>query len=141
MEYRISTDKAALNVEFVHDYMVNTSYWGKGRTLEQTARTIENSYCFGMYTQSNEQIGFARVVTDFVFFGNIMDVFITPEYQGQGLGKALIAHMLEDKLLNELQTFTLKTKDAHALYERYGFKKIGDSALYMARDMQKLDGI
>lgn len=141
MDYRISTDKSGLNLQFIYDYMINTSYWGKGRTLEQTERTIENSYCFGMYTLSNEQIGFARVVTDFVFFGNIMDVFIAPEYQGKGLGKALIGHMLEDRMLNELQTLTLKTKDAHALYGRYGFKKIGDSALYMARDLQKLDGL
>lgn len=121
--------------------MVNDSYWGKGRTLEQTIQTIENSYCFGMYTLSNEQIGFARIVSDFVFFGNIMDVFIAPNYQGKGLGKALIEHILDHKMFKDLQTLTLKTKDAHALYERYGFKKIGDATLYMARDLQKLEGL
>lgn len=139
MEYQIATDKGMLDLGFIHDYMVNASYWGRERSMEQTKRTVEHSYCFGMYTQANEQIGFARVVTDFVFFGNIMDVFIAPQYHGMGLGKALIAYVLEDKKLKDLQTFTLKTKDAHTFYEPYGFTRIGDSALYMARDRQKLD--
>lgn len=139
MEYRISSDKGLLDVDFVHGYMVNSSYWGKERTLEQTKGTLTHSYCFGMYTAADKQIGFARVVTDFVFFGNIMDVFIAPAYQGKGLGKALVTFLLEDTVIQGLQTLTLKTKDAHGLYEKFGFKKIGDSRIYMSRDRQKLD--
>ena len=137
-EFYIATDKSLVNTDFVHNYMTKTSYWGKGRTMEQTLKTIENSFCFGMYTKSNQQIGFAKVVTDFVFFGNIMDVIIDPQYQGKGLGKNLVEFMLHHEVMKGLQTITLKTKDAHSFYEQYGFKKIGDSLLYMAMDKQIL---
>lgn len=138
-DFYISTDKSLLNTDFIHDYMTRTSYWGKGRSIQQTKTTIENSFCFGMYTQSNQQIGFARVVTDFVFFGNIMDVIIEPEYQGQGLGKSLIEFILNNEIIKGLQTITLKTKDAHSLYKKYGFEKVGESSLYMSLDRQKLE--
>lgn len=137
-EVYISTDKSMIHIDFIHAYLTETSYWGKGRTLAQTKSTIENSYCFGMYTNSNTQIGFARMVTDFVFFGNLMDVVIDPNYQAKGLGKMFVDYILKDSVVKGLQTITLKTKDAHAFYEKYGFKKVGDSALYMALDKQKL---
>ena len=138
-EFYISTYKSLLSIDFIHDYMTKSSYWAKGRTKEQTVQTIENSFCFGMYTRSNKQVGFARIVTDFVFFGNIMDVIIDPEYQGKGLGKSLIEFMLNDLEIKGLQTITLKTKDAHSFYEKYGFKKIGDSPLHMSMDKQILE--
>lgn len=138
-DFYISTDKSLINIDFIHAYMTETAYWGKGRTIKQTKETIENSFCFGMYTQSNQQIGFARVVTDFVFFGNIMDLVIDPKYQGEGLGKMLVEFMLNNETIKGLQTITLKTKDAHSFYEKYGFKKVGDSPLYMSIDRQKLD--
>jgi len=91
-----------------------------------------------MFSKSNEQIGFARVVTDYAFFGYFMDVIISPEYQGKGLGKALVEHILANEVIKSLQTVALKTKDAQALYEKYGFKKVGDSLLWMSIDRQKL---
>lgn len=136
--FYISTDKNLLNVDFVHDFIKN-SYWGQGRTMEQTLKTIENSFCFGLYTKSNQQIGFARVVTDYVFFGYIMDVIISYEYQGKGLGIKLVDFMLNDEIIKNLKTITLKTKNAHSLYKKYGFSKVGNSPLYMSIDKQKLD--
>jgi len=94
-EIYISTDKSLLDIDFIHDYMTKKSYWAKERTLVQTERTIENSFCFGMYANSKKQIGFARVVTDFTFFGNIMDVIIDPRYQGEGLGKSLMDYVFK----------------------------------------------
>ena len=137
--FYISTDKSLINTDFVHDYMSKTSYWGKGRTIRQTKVTIENSFCFGLYTASNQQIGFARVVTDFVFFGNIMDVIIDRQYQGKGFGNMLVAFMLNNLKIKGLQTVTLKTRDAHSFYGKHGFKKIGDSSVYMSIDKQKLE--
>ncbi len=137
-DFQISTDKSLLDFDFIHDYMTKTSYWGKGRTIQQTKGTIENSICFGMYTKAQKQIGFARVVTDTVFFGNIMDVIIDPHFQSKGLGKFFMEFILNHDRIKELQTITLKTKNAHAFYEKYGFQKVGDSLLYMARDKQKL---
>ena len=133
----ISTDKALLDINFIHQYIGKMSYWGAERTMEQTKKTIENSFCFGMYLKTNVQIGFARVVTDYVFFGYLMDVIIDNKYQGKGLGKALMEFILDHKAIKDLQTLALKTKDAHSLYDRYGFKKVGDSAMWMAMDKQK----
>jgi N-acetylglutamate synthase-like GNAT family acetyltransferase len=136
-DYHISTDKSLLDKDFINGFIKN-SYWGKERTLEQTIKTIENSFCFGMYTKNGQQIGFGRIVTDYVFFGNVMDVFLDSDYQGKGLGNTLIEYMLSHSVVKDLQTIILKTKDAHSFYEKYGFNKIGDSNLYMSRDKQKL---
>lgn len=136
-DFLISTDKSLLDVDFIHEFIGN-SYWGQERTRQQTMITIENSFCFGMYEESERQIGFGRIVTDYVFFGYFMDIIIAKSHQGKGLGKALIEFMLNHKTIKSLQTVALKTKDAHLLYEKYGFKKVGDSSLWMSIDRQKL---
>tara|TARA_R110000744_G_scaffold56155_2_gene118467 strand:- start:498 stop:920 length:423 start_codon:yes stop_codon:yes gene_type:complete len=135
--YFISTDKNLLDSKAIQQFIAN-SYWGNGRSLEEVKTTIENSYCFGIYTLDKEQIGFARVVTDYIYFGYFMDVIILDKFQGQGFGKILVEHMLADPKIKNLKTLALKTKDAHQLYERYGFKKIGDSLLWMSVDKQIL---
>lgn len=136
-DYFISKNKRLLNVEGIQQFIAS-SYWGKDRTLNEVKLSIENSYCFGIYTKDNEQIGFARVVTDYIYFGYFMDVIIFDKFQGKGYGKILIEAMLEDPTIKSLKTLALKTKDAHQLYERYGFDKIGDSALWMSVDKQIL---
>lgn len=136
-DYFISKNKRLFNVEGIQQFIAS-SYWGKDRTLNEVKLTIENSYCFGIYTKDNEQIGFARVVTDYIYFGYLMDVIIFDKFQGKGYGKILIEAMLEDPTIKSLKTLALKTKDAHQLYERYGFDKIGDSALWMSVDKQIL---
>jgi N-acetylglutamate synthase-like GNAT family acetyltransferase len=138
MEFSISTDKTLLNVERIQEYIGTISYWGSGRTIEEVHGTIENSFCFGMYNEANEQIGFARLVTDYVTFGYLMDVIIFDEYQGRGYGKELIEFIMNNEVVKNLQTIALKTKDAHGLYEKFDFKKIGDSDLWMAKDKVKL---
>ncbi|WP_339627155.1 GNAT family N-acetyltransferase [uncultured Maribacter sp.] len=136
-KYFISTDKDLLDIKAIQKFIAN-SYWGNNRSLEEVKKTIENSYCFGIYTSDKEQIGFARVVTDYIYFGYFMDVIILDKFQGQGFGKILVEHMLADTTIKNLKTLALKTKDAHQLYERYGFNKIGDSPLWMSVDKQIL---
>lgn len=134
METYITTDKEELDIAKIHQYISKESYWGMGRTLEDVQKTIQHSHCFGLYSESNDQLGFARVVTDFVVFAYLMDVIIFKEYQGKGLGDKLITYIVESDALRNIKTFSLKTKDAHTLYERYGFEKIGNSKLWMAKD-------
>ncbi len=134
METYISTNKEDLDIHKIHRYISEESYWGKGRTLEDVQKTIDNSFCFGLYSETNEQVGFARVVTDFVVFAYVMDVIIFKDYQGNGLGYKLISHIMTSDALSEIKTFALKTKDAHSLYERFGLEKIGDSKLWMTKD-------
>ena len=82
-EFTISTDKGRLDVEMIHRFLLEESYWGRTRTLEQTRTAIENSICFGVYTR-DEQIGFARVITDRATFAYLGDVFILKEHRGRG---------------------------------------------------------
>ena len=88
-DFQISTDQDKLDIDFIHDYLCNQSYWAQGRTREAVEKSIEHSLCFGVY-ERKQQVGFARVVTDFVTLGWLCDVFITDSHQGYGLGKWLI---------------------------------------------------
>ncbi len=133
----ISTDKSLLDFEKVH-FEIKNSYWGNYRSEEQTKKTIENSICFGVF-KANQQIGFARVLTDEVVFAHIMDVIIFDGFKGQGLGKKLVEQILKDSRIKDVLTICLKTKDAHSFYEDFGFKTVGNSALWMTIDKAKLD--
>lgn len=128
--YIVSTDQDKLNIELIHNFLSKESYWAQGRSIEKVKKSIENSLSFGVYLD-NEQVGFARVVTDFAIFGWIMDVFILDEYRGKGLGKMLMDAIVNHEDLQGLQRWGLATNDAHGLYEKYGFKKLDRPELFM----------
>ncbi|MEM1259377.1 MAG: GNAT family N-acetyltransferase [Bacteroidota bacterium] len=134
---QISSDRSLLDVNKIHG-VIKSSYWGSYRSVEQTKKTIENSLCFGAYC-AEEQIGFARVLTDEVVLAHIMDVVIFEGYKGKGIGKRLMEYILKDSRVRDVLSITLKTKDAHTFYEKYGFKKVGNSKLWMAIDRAKLE--
>lgn len=87
-EYEISTDKKLLDLAMIHDFLANQSYWAKGIPFEVMKKSIENALCFGVYHQG-QQVGFARVVTDYATIAYVGDVFILEPYRGRGLGKRL----------------------------------------------------
>jgi len=109
----ISTDKSRLDVQAIHSYLSERSYWAKRRSLETVQKSIDKSLCFGIYDQSRQFVGFARVVTDSAIFAYIMDVFILEDYRGKGLGKRLIEYILDFPELNNLARWHLVTDDAH----------------------------
>ncbi|MCB4807582.1 GNAT family N-acetyltransferase [Tamlana sp. 62-3] len=117
--FEISTDKSKLNVSVIHQFLSET-YWAKGRTVAQVQTTINSCLCFGVYL-NNEQIGFARVATDYAVFAYIMDVFILPEYRGKGYSKKLMETVTTHKDLQDCKVWMLKTNDAHGLYKQFGF--------------------
>ena len=119
----ISTNKQKLDIQLIHNYLSNESYWAKGRSLETVQRSIENSLCFGVYTE-NSQVGFARVITDYVVFAWLLDVFILPEYQGKGYGKKLMQAIITHPDLQGLRRWGLGTDDAHGLYKQFGFTSL-----------------
>lgn len=121
-DFSISTDKSKLDLLAIHDYLSNKSYWAKGRSLETIKISIENSITFGMYDSKGKQVGFARVATDMALLAFLMDVYILDEYQGKGLGKQLMNYIVNYPSLHGLRRIMLATKDAHGLYEKYGFK-------------------
>ena len=130
MKYSISTDNAKLDIKSIHDYLCNTSYWAKGRSLENVKKSIDNSLCFGLYDSDENIVGFARVVTDKVVLSYLMDFFIFEEHQGKGLGTKLVKHIIEHPDL-QVRLWFLATANAHKLYEKFGFSSLDDPDRYM----------
>src|ERR1041384_2254049 len=119
-EFLISTDPALLQIDVIHKYLSEESYWAQGRELEITAPAIENSISFGVYHEE-KQIGFARVITYKATFAYLGDVFILEGYRGKSLSKRLMEAILSHPELQNLRRWILATKDAHGLYAQYGF--------------------
>ena len=118
--YTISTDKARLDLEIVYPFLTNEAYWAQGRTRELIEHAIQHSACFGVY-RGSAQVGFARVITDYATFAYLADVFILEAHRGQSLGKWLVECILTHAPF-ETCGCTLFTKDAHSLYQRFGFE-------------------
>jgi GNAT superfamily N-acetyltransferase len=136
-DYLISTDRSRLDVDAIHDFISNRSYWGQGRTPEVVERSLDNSLNFGLYN-NNEQVGFGRVVTDYATFAWIADVFVLPEHRGRGLSKWLMEVMLSHERLQGFRRWVLATKDAHALYARFGFIPLHRPERWMERPDPKM---
>ncbi|MGJ8693789.1 MAG: GNAT family N-acetyltransferase [Thalassotalea sp.] len=94
-------------------------------------RPLENSLCFGLYTQNGQQVGFARMITDKATFAYLSDVFIAPAHQGQGLGKLLLAFIFNHDQLQGLRRIMLATQDAHHLYQQFGFAQLHEAQMFM----------
>lgn len=124
-KFIISTDKSKLNVAYIHNYLCNESYWATNIPLAIVQKSIDGSFCFGIYKAEKnivaEQIGFARVVTDYATFAYLADVFIDEKYRGIGLAKCLMKHIMQHPDLQGLRRWMLATKDAHKLYTQFGF--------------------
>ena len=131
-DYAISTERLRLNLEFIHDFLANHSYWATGRSRAEVQRSIEHSLSFGLY-KGEQQIGFARVVTDYATFAWLADVFIIEEHRGQGLAKWLIEVIVSHHRLQGLRRWLLATKDAHGLYRRFGFVELNETTRWMER--------
>ena len=131
-DYLISTDRSRLDIELVHNFLSKTTYWAVGRTRDVVQRSIENSLSFGVY-KGNVQVGFARVVTDYATFAWIADVFVLPEHRGHGLSKWLMEVLLSHPQLQGFRRWVLATKDAHTLYERFGFIPLHRPERWMER--------
>jgi GNAT superfamily N-acetyltransferase len=131
--YTISTDKARLDVTAIHDFLSRSSYWAQGRPRAVVEASIEHSLCFGVYA-GMEQVGFARVVTDYCTFAWWCDVFIVEAHRGHGLGKWLVECMAGHPTLQGLRRVVLATRDAHELYRRYGgFETLPEPGKWMVR--------
>jgi GNAT superfamily N-acetyltransferase len=116
----ISTDKGRLDVGYIHEYLSRQSYWAENIPQHVVKKSIEGSICFGIFVD-NKQIGFARVITDTACFAYLADVFVDEQYRGLGLSKWLMEVILGHPDLQGLRRFLLATRDAHGLYEQFGF--------------------
>jgi len=117
---QISTNRAELDVPMIYRFLSEQSTWAVGIGRAIVDRSIENSLCFGGYVDGR-QVAFARVVTDFATFGNLVDVFVLPDYRGLGYATDLMTAVMQHPSLQGLRRFTLATGSAHALFEQFGF--------------------
>ena len=122
-EYQISTDPSKLDIGVIHKYLSEESYWATGIPFEKVKNSIEHSLCFGLYNH-HEQVGFARLITDKTTFAYLADVFVLEKERGKGLSKFLIATIQSHPELLNLRRWLLGTKDAHGLYEQFGWTRI-----------------
>jgi GNAT superfamily N-acetyltransferase len=119
-DYSITDDKRQVDVNKVH-HLLSTTYWAAGRTRQQVQESLKHSMCFSVF-KDDEQVGFGRVVTDYVLFAWIADIIIDPEHQGKGIGKYLMSVLVGHPQIPQNMQL-LRTKDAHELYEKYGFER------------------
>lgn len=120
----INSDRTQIDIDFVHRELAQ-KYWSLGIPRSVVEAAIANSLCFGVYVEETQkQIGFARVVTDYATFGYLADVFILEAFQGQGYAKRLIAEIKAHPQLRGLRRWMLITRDAHSLYKQYGFTSL-----------------
>lgn len=129
--YTMSTDPAKLDAGKVRAFLA-TSHWAEGIPLETVGKALQNSLCFGLYRQG-EQVGLARVVTDYATFAYLCDVYVLKEHRGKGLGQWLVECVMTHPELQNLRRFTLATKDAHGVYARFGFAPPGAPERMMER--------
>jgi len=128
--YTISTDKSILDIELIHGFLSERSYWAQNISREIVERSIENSLCFGVY-DGDRQIGFARAVTDYATFAYVADVFVIESHRGRGISKQLMAAIREHPALQGLRRWHLVTTDAHALYRQFGFRELESPQKHM----------
>lgn len=126
----ISTDKNRLNIPYIHQFLSKESYWAANIPLTILTTSIEHSLCLGVY-DGEKQIGFARIITDQATFGYLADVFIDTDYRGRGLGKWLMQTICDLPFISILRGFMLATKDAHKLYEQFGFTQLSSPERFM----------
>src|SRR5437868_556710 len=91
-EFLLSTAKSRLNTPYIHKFLSEKSYWAKGVPVEVVERSIEHALCFGVYHTADgteNQIGFARLITDYATYGYLADVFIDEAWRKKGLSKKL----------------------------------------------------
>ena len=119
-EYLVSTDPCRLDLPWIHHYLTNDAYWSRGISFQVFLKSVENALCFGVF-HHDKQIGFGRVISDYATFAYLADIFILEKYRQRGLGKWLVECMLNFPELQGLRRWFLVTKDAHGLYDQFGF--------------------
>jgi GNAT superfamily N-acetyltransferase len=133
--YEVDDDRDRVDVDLVHRYLSEEAYWALGRPRETVERLVrESARVIGAYL-GDEQVGFARVISDGTAMAWLGDVFVLPEHRGHGLGVELVREAVEHPSHREL-TWFLNTRDAHPLYARFGFEKPTERTMVRLRRNQ-----
>jgi GNAT superfamily N-acetyltransferase len=139
--YVLSTDKNKLVLAAIHHYLREESYWAANIPLATVEQKIANSICIGLYERKNhqdEQIGFARLITDCTTFAYLADVYVLSTHRGKGLSKWMLTNLQALPELQGLRRWLLVTKDAHGLYEKLGWTAIDEPQKMMQRHFKSV---
>jgi GNAT superfamily N-acetyltransferase len=129
--FTISTDKSQLDATMIYTFL-KQSYWARNLSFSMLIKAIQNSFCVGIY-DGNKQVGFLRVITDYATFAYFSDVFVLEAYRGRGLATQMIQFCLNHPELQNLRQWLLLTKDAHRLYQKFGFERVKNTERFMSR--------
>ncbi|NVO19057.1 MAG: GNAT family N-acetyltransferase [Bacteroidetes bacterium] len=112
--------------------MLTNAYWCKGICKPEVMKGAGNSsLVVGVFSPENEQIGYARVISDKTRFAYILDVIIDDRFRRQGIGQHLMMYILQHEDLKEVYQFLLRTSDAHGVYSKVGFQPVSRPADWM----------
>jgi len=130
LDVTVKTGRENMDVEVIHKYLSQYSYWAKGISYELVENSLSNSFCVGAFI-GEKQIGFARVITDYSTFAYLADVFVLPEFQGKGVAKKMLSHIFEQSWTKRLRKIMLGTRDAHGLYRQFQFKDLKNPSIML----------
>ena len=129
-QFYISTDQEKLDIDLIHRYLSEEAYWSKGISKDVIIASIRNSLNFGLYVEG-QQVGYARVISDYATIAYLGDVFVLPAYRGKGLSKRLMEEVMSHPKLQGLRRWILLTGDAHGLYRQFGWTSLENPKKWM----------
>lgn len=129
-EYTITTQLEDMDLDIIHSF-ISQSYWARGIPMATLERALRHSLCFGVMSAADGQVGFARMITDTATFAYLADVFIVPEHRGRELSKRLLTNIMQHPQLQGLRRTLLATRDAHGLYDQFGFQALASPETFM----------
>jgi GNAT superfamily N-acetyltransferase len=128
----ISTLQSKLDLKAIHQFLSEEAYWSRGIPFNTVVNAVQNSLNFGLY-HNEKQIGYARIISDFSTIAYLGDVYVLPEFRGQGLSKWIMQTIQQHPHLQGLRRWILLTGDAHGLYRQFGFTSIAAPERWMER--------
>ena len=126
----IKSGKENMDVEAIHKFLTEDSYWAKGISFEFVDKSLDHSFCVGAFLE-DKQIGFGRAITDFYTFGWFADFYVLPEHRGKGISKKMLSYILEQHWSKRLRRKMLNTSDGHGLYSQFGFQQLAQTSYVM----------
>lgn len=132
-DYAIRTTLADMDLDLVHEWLSTDAYWSLGRSREAVGTAAEHSLNLGAFTADGRQVAYARVVTDHANFAWLCDVYVDRDHRGRGVGKRLVAAVVERLDGLGIRRTLLATGDAHEVYRSFGFEPLPDPTMWMIR--------
>lgn len=120
--YFITTDKSLMKPDQIHHWLSTESYWSQNIPYATVKNAFDHSFCIGIL-KDDEQVGYARLITDYATFAYLADVYIKEDHRGHGLSKQMMQFIMELDWVKGLRRVMLATMDAHGLYEQFGFQE------------------